>query len=77
MGVDNGANARLLALQARVVEPEDDAITVSNTAAPTIVAIRQIEARPPFVDINPHAYRMDTTRLEDAITPHTRFRSPK
>jgi dTDP-3-amino-2,3,6-trideoxy-4-keto-D-glucose/dTDP-3-amino-3,4,6-trideoxy-alpha-D-glucose/dTDP-2,6-dideoxy-D-kanosamine transaminase len=71
VGVDNGTNAIALALRAVGVQPGDDVVTVSNTAAPTVVAIRQIGARARFVDIDPKSYLMDLSRLEDAITPKT------
>jgi aminotransferase EvaB len=72
IGVDNGTNALMLALRALGVRSGDEVITVSNTAAPTIVAVRQIGAIPRFVDIDPHTYLMDTNRLEEAVTERTR-----
>lgn len=77
MGFENGTNALVIAMQALEVEPKDDAITVSNTATPIVVSIREIGARPRSIDIDRHAYLMDTIPLENAITPHTCFRSPK
>jgi aminotransferase EvaB len=71
VGVDNGTNALALALRAVGVKPGDDVLTVSNTAAPTIVAISQIGARARFVDIDPASFLMDVTRLESAITDRT------
>src|SRR5512144_1914347 len=44
VGVDNGTNAVMLALRAVGVAPGDDVVTVSNTAAPTVVAINSIGA---------------------------------
>jgi aminotransferase EvaB len=72
VGVDNGTNAVKLGLQAIGVGPGDEVITVSNTAAPTIVAIEGVGATPVFVDINPDDYLMDTTQVAAAITPRTR-----
>src|SRR5206468_9661459 len=43
-GVDNGTNALVLGLRALGVAPGDEVITVSNTAAPTVVAIDQVGA---------------------------------
>lgn len=71
VGVDNGTDALVLALHAVGVQPGDDVITVSNTAAPTVVAIAAAGARPRFVDIDPETYLMDTSQLESAITPRT------
>jgi len=71
VGVDNGTNALSLALRALGIQPGDDVITVSNTAAPTVVAIEAVGARTRFVDINPDTYLMDTSQLESVITPRT------
>jgi len=71
IGVDNGTNAIALALRAVGVKPGDDVVTVSNTAAPTVVAIHSVGARARFVDIDPKSYLMDVTRLEAAVTPKT------
>lgn len=71
VGVDNGTNAIVLGLKAIGVKPGDEVITVSNTAAPTVVAIAQVGARARFVDVDPHSYLMNTDQLEAAITPNT------
>lgn len=71
VSVDNGTNAVKLALQALGVKPGDEVITVSNTAAPTVVAIDAVGAVPVFVDIDPDTYLMDTAAVEAAITPRT------
>jgi len=55
VGVDNGTNAIKLALQALGIGPGDEVISVSNTAAPTVVAIDAVGAKPVFVDVNPPA----------------------
>ncbi|HKT04724.1 MAG TPA: DegT/DnrJ/EryC1/StrS family aminotransferase, partial [Rugosimonospora sp.] len=72
VGLDNGTNALKLALQALDVGPGDEVITVSNTAAPTVVAIDAVGATPVFVDIRPDTYLMDTDQVAAAITPRTR-----
>lgn len=72
VGVDNGTNAIELALQAMGVRPGDEVITVSNTAAPTVVAIDALGATPVFVDIRESDYLMDTDQVADAITDRTR-----
>ncbi|MCX2953923.1 DegT/DnrJ/EryC1/StrS family aminotransferase [Lentzea sp. NEAU-D7] len=73
---DNGTNAIVLALRALGVGPGDEVITVSNTAAPTVIAIDQVGATPVFVDIRPDDYLMDTSQVEAAITPHTKCLLP-
>ncbi|WZH51934.1 MAG: DegT/DnrJ/EryC1/StrS family aminotransferase [Nocardioides alkalitolerans] len=73
VGVDNGTNAVELALRSAGVGPGDEVVTVSNTAAPTVVAIDAIGAVPVFVDIrDDDSYLMDVTQVRDAITPRTR-----
>ncbi|MER6912316.1 DegT/DnrJ/EryC1/StrS family aminotransferase [Streptomyces sp. NPDC000594] len=75
-GVDNGTNAVKLGLQALGIGPGDEVITVSNTAAPTVVAIDGTGATPVFVDVRAEDYLMDTDRLADAITPRTKALLP-
>lgn len=72
VGVDNGTNAIVLGLEALGVGPGDEVITVSNTAAPTVVAIHSVGATPVFVDVREDDFLMDTGLLEDAVTPRTR-----
>lgn len=72
IGVDNGTNALVLALRALGVGPGDEVITVSNTAAPTVIAIDQIGAKPVFVDVNEADYLVNTDLIEEQITERTR-----
>lgn len=72
VGVDNGTNALVLGLRALGVSAGDQVVTVANTAAPTVVAIRQVGAIPQFVDIDPRTYLMDVQQLGEAITSRTR-----
>ncbi|GAA3465941.1 DegT/DnrJ/EryC1/StrS family aminotransferase [Nonomuraea roseola] len=76
VGVDNGTNAVKLGLQALGVGQGDEVITVSNTAAPTVVAIDAVGATPVFTDIRADTYLMDVERVEAAITPRTRCLLP-
>ncbi|GAA3156194.1 DegT/DnrJ/EryC1/StrS family aminotransferase [Planomonospora alba] len=71
VGVDNGTNAIKLGLQAIGVKPGDEVITVSNTAAPTVLAIDAVGATPVFVDVRREDYLMDVEQVEAAITPRT------
>jgi aminotransferase EvaB len=75
-GVDNGTNAIKLALQALGVGRGDEVITVSNTAAPTVVAIDAVGATPVFTDVDPRTYLMDVTQVEAAVTARTRCLLP-
>ncbi|MFJ4101415.1 DegT/DnrJ/EryC1/StrS family aminotransferase [Amycolatopsis japonica] len=72
VGLDNGTNAIKLALQALGVGPGDEVITVSNTAAPTVVAIDGTGATPVFVDVREDDFLMDTGQVEAAITERTK-----
>ncbi|QEU96276.1 DegT/DnrJ/EryC1/StrS family aminotransferase [Streptomyces kanamyceticus] len=76
VGVDNGTNAIKLGLQACGIGPGDEVITVSNTAAPTVVAIDGTGATPVFVDVDPETYLMRVDQVEAAITPRTRALLP-
>lgn len=76
VGVDNGTNAVALGLQALGIGRGDEVITVSNTAAPTVVAIDAVGATPVFVDIREEDYLLDTSQVEQAITAHTRALLP-
>jgi aminotransferase EvaB len=76
VGVDNGTNAIVLALRAAGVGAGDEVITVSNTAAPTVVAIDAVGATPVLVDVHPDTYLMDVSQVEAAITPRTKCLLP-
>lgn len=72
VGVDNGTNAIKLGLEALGIGPGDEVITVSNTAAPTVVAIHSTGAVPVFVDVRDDDFLIDPVLIEDAITARTR-----
>ncbi|QFQ99397.1 DegT/DnrJ/EryC1/StrS family aminotransferase [Streptomyces phaeolivaceus] len=76
VGVDNGTNAIVLGLRALGIGPGDEVITVSNTAAPTVVAINAVGATPVFVDVDPATYLMEVDQVAAAITPRTRCLLP-
>ncbi|AOS61953.1 DegT/DnrJ/EryC1/StrS family aminotransferase [Actinoalloteichus hymeniacidonis] len=76
VSLDNGTNAVRLGLQALGVGPGDEVITVSNTAAPTVVAIDAVGAVPVFVDIRRDDYLMDVEQVRAAITPRTKCLLP-
>jgi dTDP-3-amino-2,3,6-trideoxy-4-keto-D-glucose/dTDP-3-amino-3,4,6-trideoxy-alpha-D-glucose/dTDP-2,6-dideoxy-D-kanosamine transaminase len=73
---DNGTNALVLALRALGVGPGDEVVTVSNTAAPTVVAIDQVGAIPVLVDVDPSTYLMDVGKVREVITQRTRCLLP-
>lgn len=71
IGVNSGTDAIKIALRALGVVSGDEVITVSNTAVPTVSAIRELNATPVFVDINPY-FTIDTLKIEHAITNKTK-----
>ncbi|WP_221349910.1 DegT/DnrJ/EryC1/StrS family aminotransferase [Streptomyces beigongshangae] len=75
-GVDNGTNALKLALEAMGVGPGDEVVTVSNTAAPTVVAIVSTGATPVFVDVREEDFLIDTDQVESAVTERTKVLLP-
>ncbi|ALG14999.1 DegT/DnrJ/EryC1/StrS family aminotransferase [Kibdelosporangium phytohabitans] len=76
VGVDNGTNAIVLALRAIGVGAGDEVITVSNTAAPTVIAIDAVGATPVFVDVHEDTYLMRVDQVEAAITERTKCLLP-
>ncbi|MET0234371.1 MAG: DegT/DnrJ/EryC1/StrS family aminotransferase [Kibdelosporangium sp.] len=76
VGVDNGTNALVLGLRALGVGAGDEVITVSNTAAPTVIAIDQVGATPVFVDVDRDTYLMEIDQVAAAITERTKCLLP-
>lgn len=72
VAVGNGTEALQLAMIALGIKPEDEVITVPNTAVFTVSAISAVGAKPVFIDINPISYTMDPERIEHAVTDRTR-----
>jgi UDP-2-acetamido-2-deoxy-ribo-hexuluronate aminotransferase len=76
IAVASGTDALLIALLALEAKPGDEVITVPFTFAATAEMIALIGARPVFVDVEPDTANMDVSKLEAAITPHTRAIMP-
>ena len=72
IGVGNGTDAIAIALRALGVGPNDEVVTVANTAVPTVSAIREVGATPVFCDVSPATCLMDLDRLESCLTERTR-----
>lgn len=72
LGVGSGTEALHLSILALGIKPEDEIITVPNTAMPTISAISLAYAKPVFVDINQYSYNLDPKKLENKITKKTK-----
>ena len=72
VAVGSGTDALAIALRALDIGPGDEVITVSNTAIPTVSAIRMAGATPRFVDVDPRTCLMDVSRIEEVITVKTK-----
>lgn len=72
-GVANGTDALRLALVAAGVRPGDTVVTVANTFAATVEAIRQAGALPAFVDIDETTFNMDAARLSEYLEARCRM----
>jgi dTDP-4-amino-4,6-dideoxygalactose transaminase len=72
VAVSSGTSALHLGLKSLGIGPGDEVITVSHTFKATIAAIKYLGATPVYVDINPHTFCMDATKIQKAITPNTK-----
>jgi dTDP-4-amino-4,6-dideoxygalactose transaminase len=69
----NSATAGLhLALEAVGIGPGDEVITTPYTFTATAEVVRYLGADPVFVDIDSDTFNIDPTRIEAAITQHTK-----
>ena len=71
-GVNSCTDAIFLALKALGIGQGDEVITVSNTAVPTVAAIRATGAAPVFVDVEEDTFLMDVSLVESKLTARTR-----
>ena len=71
IGVKSGTEALIIALKTLGIGPDDEVLTVSNTAIPTVSAIRIVGAKPVFVDIN-EEYLIDYNQIKNKITKKTK-----
>ncbi len=72
VGVNSGTDAIFLALKALGIGPGDEVITVSNTAVPTVAAIRAAGAVPVFVDVEEDTFLMDVSGVAEKLSDSTR-----
>lgn len=72
VGVNSCTDALFLAMKALDIGAGDEVITVSNTAVPTVSAIRAAGATPVFVDVEADTFLMDSDQIEDVVTEKTR-----
>ena len=72
IGVNNGTSAIELALRALDIGPGDEVITTAFTFVATCFSILQTGAVPVLIDINPLTGLLDSSRIENAISPRTK-----
>ena len=71
VGVGSGTDALYIALLGLGIKQGDEIITVSNTAIPTVSAIRNCGAKTRFVDIGSD-YLINTNNIEKYISKNTK-----
>jgi dTDP-4-amino-4,6-dideoxygalactose transaminase len=76
VGVANGTDALVIALQALDVGPGDEVITTPYTFYATAEAIARIGATPVFVDVDPDTATIDPEAIEARITDRTKAIMP-
>ena len=72
IGMNSGTSALHLALLAAGVRPGDEVITSPFTFVASAAAIVYTGATPVFVDIEADSFNIDVSRIEAAITSHTK-----
>ena len=72
VGVNSGTDALRIALMSAGIKKDDEVITVSNTAVPTVCAIVECGAKPIFVDINEEDFLIDVSKIEEKINKKTK-----
>ncbi len=72
IGCASGTDALQIALMALGLKPGDEVITPPFTFVATAEAIALLGGRPVFVDIDPHKFTIDPSRIASAITPRTK-----
>ena len=76
IGVGNGLDALVLALQVAGIGPGDEVIVPAHTFIATWLAVRQCGALPRPVEPSPGLYNIDAAGVEAALTPATRAVMP-
>ena len=72
----NGTDALQIALMSLPLEPGDEVITADFTFAATVEVITLLKLKPVLVDIDPKTFNINTTAVQNAITPKTKVIIP-
>lgn len=72
VAMNSGTSALHLAFLAAGIGPGDEVIVPAMTFIATASAVSYTGAKPVFVDVDPHSWNMDPTKIETAITKQTR-----
>lgn len=76
IGISNGLDALYLALKALGIKEGDEVIMPSNTFIATVLAVSYTGAKPVFVEPDIQTYLLDPSKIEAAITSHTKAIMP-
>ncbi len=72
VGVNSGLDALTLALLALELPPQSEVIVPAHTFIATVLSVLHAGLVPVLVEPNLHTYNLDTEKIEEKITPHTR-----
>lgn len=72
IGVANGTDALVIALEALGIKEGDEVITTPFTFFATAEAISVVGAKPVFVDVSLDDFNIDVNKIEEAITERTK-----